>query len=128
MTGDSLHLQALRIRAPKPKINKNLVANLTCHHNLFSLDESVKRDLKNKVSFLNEIRLCNSFFHLFQWEVDQFYFFFTIEVLSIFIDSVLMDINNPLAANLKQLLGTVEAREMGHIGGETFGDPPFGTL
>ena len=60
--------------------------------------------------------------------MNQFYFFFAVEVFGIFIDAVLMNVYHSLATNLKQLLGTIEARKMRHISCKAFRNSTFCSL
>ena len=40
----------------------------------------------------------------------------------------MVDVDYPLAADLKQLLGTVETGKMGHISRKALGNSPLGSL
>ena len=54
--------------------------------------------------------------------------FFLIKILGIVVHTVLVNINDTLATNLKQVFGAVQTREMGHLGCKSSWNPSFGSL
>ena len=82
----------------------------------------------NISSKLYQLRLSDGLLDIIQWQMNQFHFLFLVKVLSIIIYPILVDVDHPLAADLKQLLGTVETREMSHISRKSLRNAPLRSL